>query len=41
LHHIHQSIGELLGYSIRSHSFILHGDCTNSACPNKTQNSLS
>lgn len=41
LHHIHQSIGDLLGYSIKSHSFILHGDCTNSTCPNKTHPSNS
>jgi Fur family ferric uptake transcriptional regulator len=37
LHHIHVSIGDLLGYAIRSHSFILHGDCTREACPNKPQ----
>ena len=41
LHHIHQSIGNLLGYSIKSHSFILHGDCTNSNCPKKTHPSNS
>lgn len=35
LHHIHMSIGDLLGFSIRSHSFILHGDCTRTDCSNK------
>jgi Fur family ferric uptake transcriptional regulator len=35
LHHIHMSIGDLLGFSIRSHSFILHGDCTRPDCLNK------
>lgn len=35
LHHIQTGVGDLLGFQIKHHSFILYGDCNQSDCPDR------